>query len=109
MGNMAASDSLPMPVRTPSTAVLRVQIEDLAAHLKAMEAELERGHRVELVRGDKVIAEMRAPELAAVLQEERPEMPDFMARMRKIFGDKPLNVDTTAWVREDRDGDEYVP
>ncbi len=106
---MDADHTLPLPIRAPSTAILRVQVEELAAQLGTMEAELERGHRVELLLGDKVIAELRAPELEAAVGSERPEMPDFMARMRKIFGDKPLNVDTAAWVREDRDGDEYLP
>ena len=33
---------------------------------------------------------------------ERP-IPDFMGRMRAIFGDTPLETDSTLFIREDRD------
>jgi hypothetical protein len=32
-------------------------------------------------------------------------MPDFMARLKRIWGDKPLDIDTTALVSEGRERD----
>jgi hypothetical protein len=91
-----------VPVRE---AVTRVSVEDLASHLATLEKELGQVPLIEVVRGDTVIAEMRAPKQvsAAVRPEVRP-IPDFRAQMREVFGDRVLDVDTTSWIREDRDG-----
>ncbi len=105
---MAANDVLIQQSTVPS--VLRIPIEELPAHLATLEVELEGGRYIELVRDGNVIADVRAP-ATCVSRRVLPasERPDFMARMKARWGDKPLNVDTTAWIREDRDGDEYVP
>lgn len=106
---MAAFDhislsDLPLPV-----PAARVDIEDLPAHLPTIEAELEGGRPIELLRDGQVIAEIRGRELKTELGSRHPPMPDFLARLRRIYGNTPLAVDTTAWVREDRDGDEHLP
>jgi len=130
-------------------AVVQIAVEDLVSHLATLEAELSQGRSIELLRGETVIAEMRAPkQISAMLspddrpfpdivarlkaiygdevlpegtgtkwirddrngiEEALPEVaakpiPDFRAQMREVFGDKVLDVDTTSWIREDRDG-----
>jgi hypothetical protein len=85
-------------------AVVRIAVEDLGAHLATLEAELSGAAAIELTRGERVIAEMRAPQPAqAAHLAPQPELPDFMAMLREIYGDKPLNVDTTEWIREGRE------
>jgi hypothetical protein len=74
-------------VTKPEGGVMRIAIEDLGAHVATLEAELRGVRAIELTRGDMVVA----------------ELPDFMARLREIYGDKPLDVDTTEWIREGRE------
>jgi hypothetical protein len=66
--------------------------------------ELDRVQLIELVRGETAIAEMRAPKQRIELPQpvDRP-IADFMGRMKSIWGDKPLDIDTTVMIREDRD------
>jgi hypothetical protein len=84
--------------------VLRLSVEELGEHLATLEEELSGGRSIELIRGERVIAEVRAPkEEATTVAAVRPQMPDFKARLREIWGDQPLDVDMTAVIREDRD------
>jgi len=91
-------------VRKPDGGdVIRIAVEDLGAHLATLEAELTGVRAIELTRGERVIAEIHpTQELEATDLRPLPEMPDFMARLREIYGDKPLDVDTTEWIREGR-------
>ncbi|HEY5328545.1 MAG TPA: hypothetical protein VIJ79_01565 [Acidobacteriaceae bacterium] len=83
---------------------MRIAIEDLGAHVATLEAELRSVRAIELTRDDMVVAEVRArPSLQASDDQPQPELPDFIARLREIYGDKPLNVDTTEWIREGRE------
>jgi hypothetical protein len=85
-------------------SVVQIAVEDLPSHLASLETELSECHSIELVRGETVIAEVRAPKRLA--EPERPAdrpIPDFMARLRELYPDGPLDVDTTAMIREDRD------
>ena len=77
----------------------RIAVEDLASHLATLEAELSGGRAIELVRGGVVVAEVRG---VKPIEDERP-MPDFKARLRDIWGTRPVDVDMTAVVRSDRD------
>jgi hypothetical protein len=43
--------------------VQRVDVEDLTSHLATLESELSGGRAIELMRGERVIAELRAPTL----------------------------------------------
>ena len=98
-----------MPAYTASYPVVRIPLEQLSSQVTMLEAELASGHRVELVRGDHVIAQVLAVlPLAPPKPETGRAMPDFRARLVQMWGDTPLDVDTTTWVREDRDGDEHV-
>ena len=84
--------------------VMRIAIEDLGAHVATLEAELRSVSAIELTRGETVVAEIHAKQSAQAAElKPRPEMPDFMARLREIYGDTPLDVDTTEWIREGRE------
>jgi hypothetical protein len=80
---------------------MRIAIEDLGAHVATLEAELRGMKAIELTSGDAVVAEIH-PTQSLELQPQ-PELPDFMAMLREIYGDKPLDVDTTEWIREGRE------
>jgi len=84
--------------------VQRIAVEDMDKHLATLEAELSEGKSIELVRGEVVIAEVRAPKWVKLDTRSFAErMPDFESRLRRIYGDTVLDVDTTAWISEDRD------
>jgi hypothetical protein len=90
---------------TVRDVVLRVPVEELPGHLATLETELGQVPLIEVVRGERVIAEMRAPK--QVSEQALPiagPVPDFRAQMREVFGDRVLDVDTASWIREDRDG-----
>lgn len=95
---MAMSNVVPIPV--DGRKVLRIAVEDLAAHIETLEADLQGVSAIELTRGETVVAEVRAP-VAAVSRSAK--LPDFMAQLRATWGDQPLNVDTTEWIREERE------
>ena len=80
---------------------MRIAIEDIGAHAATLEAELRGMKAIELTSGDVVVAEIH-PAQSRELQAQ-PELPDFMAMLREIYGDKPLDVDTTEWIREGRE------
>jgi hypothetical protein len=91
-------------VTKPEGGVMRIAIEDLGAHVATLEAELRGVRAIELTRGDMVVAEVVARTPLEVSDDRpQPELPDFMARLREIYGDKPLDVDTTEWIREGRE------
>jgi hypothetical protein len=93
-------------VGTIRDAVTRVAVEDLVSHLATLETELGQVPLIEVVRGETVIAEMRAPkQMPAAVQLAVQPVPDFMARLKKIYGDEVLPAGTTTkWIRDDRDG-----
>jgi hypothetical protein len=89
-----------------ASPIVRISVDDLGEHLATLEAELSGGRPVALVRGETVIAEVRAPEPVALRPnvEIRRDLPDFMGRMRDLWGDTVFPEGTgTRWIREDRD------
>jgi hypothetical protein len=56
-----------------------------------------------VTRRGEVVAEVVPP--VAERNDFARHVPEMMARMREIWGDKPLDIDTTAWVSEGRDRD----
>lgn len=87
-----------------SEGVHRLALDEPGNHLDALERELGEGHTVELVREGRVVGEVRQPVSAQWRPLDRRELPDFMARMKEIWGDKVLPSGTGArLVREDRD------
>jgi hypothetical protein len=92
---------------TVRESVLRINVDDMGDHLATLEAELSGGRCIELVRGAMVVAELRAKGVPAQPVSGPPaarEVPDFMGRMKAIWGDKqfPEGYMTQA-IREDRD------
>jgi antitoxin (DNA-binding transcriptional repressor) of toxin-antitoxin stability system len=76
----------------------RATVRDLRYSFKEVEARLAEGEEIEIVKRNKVIAK-----LVPVAPEARPEMPDFLGRMRKIWGDRifePSNAELLAQERE---------
>jgi len=65
---------------------------------KEVEARLAEGEEIEIVRREKVIAK-----LVPVLPASVPEMPDFLGRMKRNWGDtilEPTNAELLAPERE---------
>ena len=87
---MVSQTPHPFPLFTPSLGAIRVPVEELAAHRASLEAALADGRCVELVRGDTVIADIRARETKPESGKQDPEMPDFMARMKQMWGRSDL-------------------
>ena len=82
--------------------VAKVTVAELRTNFKAVEAKLAKGVRVQVTRRGEVVAEMQAP------GAERPfadRMPDFMVKLKEMWGPQPWNVDTTAMVSEGRERD----
>jgi antitoxin (DNA-binding transcriptional repressor) of toxin-antitoxin stability system len=74
-----------------------VCVRDLRYDFKTVERILQEGEEVHITKRRKVIARL-VPEPA-----QRPALPDFMGRMRAIYGDKLLPTTGAEIVREDRD------
>jgi hypothetical protein len=108
--------SKPKPASEPKASarnrIVTVTVGELRSNFKAIEAKLARGARVQVTRRGTVVAEVLPPqtrtpsvEVTAPDAATKFEMPDFMARLRKLWGDKPWDIDTTALVSEGRERD----
>jgi len=87
---------------TYSAKVQRVPIEELAQHLATLEQELSEGRSIELVRGETIVAEVRA-KAAPAAEEKAWVTPDFLGQMREVFGDYVFPDGTALkWIDEDR-------
>ena len=86
-----------------ATKVATVTVGELRTNFKAVEAKLAKGVRVQVTRRGEVVAEV-VPAVAEPNDFAR-HVPDMMARMREIWGDKPVDIDTTALISESRDRD----
>lgn len=73
-------------------------IRDLRYDFKKVAQLLREGEEVQITNRKRVIARL-VPEPP----ETRPELPDFMARMREIYGDRVLRVTGAEIISEDRD------
>jgi len=74
-----------------------VSVRDLRYDFKAVEQILREGEEIRITKRRKVIARL-APEPV-----QPPALPDFIGRMRSIYGDQLLQVTGAEIVREDRD------
>jgi antitoxin (DNA-binding transcriptional repressor) of toxin-antitoxin stability system len=74
-------------------------VRDLRYDFPKIETLLREGEEIQITKRRKVIARL-VPEQPYV----RPEMPDFMARLRAIYGDKMHEETGAEIVRWDRDG-----
>jgi len=75
-----------------------VSVRDLRYDFPKVEEMLRTGEEIRVTKRRKVIARL-IPE-----PTERPPLPDFMGRMKEIFGDKVLKVTGAEIISEDRDG-----
>ena len=75
-----------------------VSVRDLRYDFPKVERLLREGKDVQVTKRKRVIARL-VPEPVVV----PPKMPDFMARMKKIFGNKVLKVSGAELIAQDRD------
>jgi antitoxin (DNA-binding transcriptional repressor) of toxin-antitoxin stability system len=76
----------------------RASIRDLRYDFKRVEDLLKAGEEIEITRRKRVIARLVPPK-----PRKRPKMPDFQARMRKIFGDKVFEPSGAELIAEGRE------
>jgi hypothetical protein len=94
----------------PAGKIAVVTVGELRSSFKAVEKKLAKGMRVQVTRRGAVVAEM-LPALGAMKSQSIPKrsfadyLPEMQARMREIWGDKPVDIDTTALISEGRDRD----
>ena len=86
----------------------RVSVSDLRNNFRAIERMLRRGEIVDITKRKKVIGRLLPVEAQPKPQKQvdlakKPEMPDFLARMRKTFGNRVLKVTAAQRIAEDRD------
>ncbi len=74
-----------------------VSVRDLRYDFKTVERILREGEEIKITKRRKVIARLVPEPLSPA------RLPDFMGRMRAIYGDEPLQVTGAEIVREDRD------
>ena len=75
-----------------------VTVSQLRREFKRIERLLQRGEEIQVTKRGRVIARL-VPENS----EAGPEMPDFLGRMRAIYGDKILEVSGADLISADRD------
>lgn len=76
----------------------RATMSDLRLRFRELERLLKEGKEIELTKRGKPIAKL-VPLLV------RPEMPDFLGRMRAMFGDRIFEPSNAELLEEDRNGD----
>lgn len=77
---------------------MKASVRDLRYNFPEIERRLRSGHKIEITKRGKVIAE-----LSPVAPKVPPEMPDFRALLREIYGDKVLAVSNAEIIAADRD------
>jgi antitoxin (DNA-binding transcriptional repressor) of toxin-antitoxin stability system len=76
----------------------KASVRDLRYEFKKIERLLRQGEEIQITKRRRVIARL-VPENT----QPPPELPDFRARVRAIYGDKVLAVSGAHLVSEDRD------
>ncbi len=79
-----------MPVR-------RVTVSDLRYRFSVVEQSIRDGEEVQITRRKRVVARLLPPEPLLTV-----EMPDFLGRMKKIFGKKRLKISGAEQIAMDR-------
>jgi antitoxin (DNA-binding transcriptional repressor) of toxin-antitoxin stability system len=74
----------------------RASIRDLRYAFKKIERFLHQGEEIQITKRRKVIARL-IPE-----EDQAPAMPDFLGRLRTIYGDKTLKVSGADLIAQDR-------
>ena len=76
----------------------KASVRDLRYEFKKIERLLRQGEEIQITKRRRVIARL-VPESAEAVKK----MPDFRARVRKIYGDKMLAVSGADLIAADRD------
>jgi antitoxin (DNA-binding transcriptional repressor) of toxin-antitoxin stability system len=76
----------------------KASVRDLRYEFKKIERLLRQGEEIQITKRRRVIARL-VPESV----EAAKELPDFMARLHKIYGDKVLAVSGAELIAADRD------
>ena len=75
----------------------KASVRDLRYGFRKIERLLHQGEEIQITKRRRVIARL-VPEAAA----DAVQLPDFLARLRSIYGEKPLPVTGAELVAEDR-------
>lgn len=76
----------------------KASVRDLRYRFSVVEDALRHGEEIQITKRKRVIARLLPPEPPA-----KPEMPDFLGRMKKIFGKKRMKVSGAELIAADRD------
>jgi antitoxin (DNA-binding transcriptional repressor) of toxin-antitoxin stability system len=76
----------------------KASVRDLRYHFSVVENLLREGHEIQITKRKRVIARLLPPEPIVPVQ-----MPDFLGRMKKIFGKKRLKVSGAELIALDRE------
>ena len=76
----------------------RATVRDLRYSFKEVEARLAEGEEIEIVKRNKVIAK-----LVPVVPEPPRQLPDFLGRMRRNWGNKILKPSNAELLAEERE------
>ncbi|MGA3190192.1 MAG: hypothetical protein ABSF22_24060 [Bryobacteraceae bacterium] len=76
----------------------RASVRDLRYAFPQVEQALAAGESIEITKRNRVVGTLRP-----VNQPIKVEVPDFIGRMKKIYGDKVLKVSGAELIRWDRD------
>ena len=75
-----------------------VSVRDLRYDFPKVEEMLRSGEEIRITKRRRVIARLTPEPM------DKPPLPDFLGRMKEIFGDKVLKVSGAEVISEDRDG-----
>ena len=75
-----------------------VSVRDLRYDFPKVEEMLRSGEEIRITKRRKVIARLTPEPI------DRPPLPDFLGRMKEIFGDRVMKVTGAQIISEDRDG-----
>jgi antitoxin (DNA-binding transcriptional repressor) of toxin-antitoxin stability system len=80
----------------------RISISDLRNDFGKVGRMLAAGEVIQVTKRNKLIARI-CPDKDVPLDEHRPAMPDFLGRIREMFGDKVFEPSNAELIAEDRD------
>jgi antitoxin (DNA-binding transcriptional repressor) of toxin-antitoxin stability system len=75
----------------------KATVRDLRYDFPKIERALRAGEQIQITKRNRVIARL-------VPETSRPELPDIMARLREIYGDKQLAVSGAELIEAEREG-----
>ena len=73
-----------------------VSVRDLRYNFSAVERTLKQGDTIEVTKRRRVIAKL------VPVAPAKPKIPDFMARLRRIYGDRKMKVSNAELIALDR-------